>query len=45
MIISYGDRIVIKESEGEYLHGTIVDIWRDNTKKYPTIFYNSILDY
>ena len=33
MVISYGDRITIKESDGEYLHGTIIDIWRNNTRE------------
>jgi hypothetical protein len=33
MAISYGDRIIIKDSEGEYVNGTIIDIWRGHTKE------------
>ncbi|MFC1947949.1 hypothetical protein ACFLXY_08530 [Chloroflexota bacterium] len=33
MAINYSDRIIIKDRDGEYLNGTIVDIWRDNTKE------------
>lgn len=32
MVVSYGDRIIIKDNDGEYLNGTIVDIWRDTRK-------------
>ena len=46
MAINYGDRILIKDNDGESLKGAIVDIWRGKRKEvtdYIVLFDSGVL--